>query len=60
MIIERPKSPHAFYAFKNWEIEAKVGRLWQNFYKNLRRKLQQLKHALISSLEYNLGLKSWV
>ena len=48
------------YAFKNWKIDPNASRLWQNFYKNLRRKLQQLKHALISSIEYNLGLKPWV
>ena len=42
---KRPISPQASHGFKNWENDAIVGRLCQNFCKNLRRKLQQLKQA---------------
>ena len=42
-LLERPISPQASTGFKILEIEAIVGRLCQNFCKNLRRKLQQLK-----------------
>ena len=38
-------SPQASIGFKIWEIEAIVGRLCQNFCKNMHRKLQQLKQA---------------
>ena len=43
--LEGPISPQASMGFKNWENDAIVGRLCQNFCKNLRRKLQQLKQA---------------
>ena len=33
LLIERQISPQAFLSFKNWEIEAKVGRLCQTFCK---------------------------
>ena len=36
-------SPQASNGFKFWEIDAIVGRLCQNFCKNLRKKLQQHK-----------------
>ena len=42
-LLKRPISPQASMGFKNWEIDAIVGRLCQNFCKNLRKKLQQLK-----------------
>ena len=44
-LIERPISPQASMGLKIWKIEAIVGRLCQNFYKIMCRKLQQLKHA---------------
>ena len=48
-LFERPISPKASMGFKILEIDAIVGRLCQIFYKNLRRKLQQHKQALITS-----------
>ena len=46
---KRKISPQASIGFKIWEIDAIVGRLCQNFCKNLRRKLQQHKQAKIPS-----------
>ena len=49
LLIERQTSPQAYLSIKIWEIEAKVGRLCQNFCKFMSRKLQQHKQAPISS-----------
>ena len=45
LLIERQINPQAYSSFKNWEIDAIVGRLCQNFCKIMCRKLQQLNYA---------------